>query len=186
MNVFEFHERYKISLTKARRIGKENPQWFDGTAGATDSLRATISKGNEPTAVQLVALIENPAGLLELGKYAGQVERELAALGNPQAEVAPRDVVANVMEAAKGEPEAVAILSDWVKRILAHGKPVNHAYIASRILLGIPATIRKFEAPRIPRALLNVRQQPGFASFWHVEKGTSRNRTVYQKLALDL
>jgi hypothetical protein len=186
MNVFEFHEQYKISLAKARRIGKENPHWFDGTSGATDGVRATIAKGNEPTAMQLVDLIENPAGILELGKYAGKVEHELAALGNAAGQVAPKEVVANIMEAAKGEPEAVEILMAWVKEILAHGKPVNHAYIAARLILGIPASIRKSEVPRIPRALLNVRQHPAFSGFWHVEKSASRNRTVYQKLALDL
>lgn len=185
MNVFEFHERYKLSLAKARRIAKDQPHWFDGSSGATDAIRATIMKGNEPTALQLLDLIENPAGLLELGKYATKAEQSIAALGNPQGQVAPREVAANIMEAAKGEPEAVQILVDWL-RLIVPADRVEHAFIATRLLLGIPATIRQFEAPRIPRALLNARQHPDFKNYWHVERGVSRNKTVYQKKGFDL
>lgn len=185
MNVFEFCERYHISLAKARRIAKENPHWFDATGSAFDTIRATIANGDRLTAMQLIELIENPAGLLELGKYAGQAELALRALGNPAGQVAPKAVVANIMEAAKGEPEAVQILVDWLRSIIPEN-PVNHAFIATRLLLGIPATIRKFEAPRIPRALLNARQHPDFKAYWHVEKGVSRNKTVYQKKGFDL
>lgn len=186
MNVFEFCERYHISLAKARRIAKENPHWFDATGSAFDTIRATIANGDRLTALQLIDLIENPAGLLELGKYATKAEQALAALGKPKGQVAPKEVVANIMEAAKGEPEAVQILVDWLKLIIPTTTAVEHAFIATRLVLGIPASIRKSEAPRIPRALLNARQHPDFANYWHVEKGVSRNRTLYQKLALDL
>ena len=56
---------------------------------------------------ELVQLIENPGELLNLGKYALKAERALVELGNPQAQVAPKDVAANLMEAAKNEPEEV-------------------------------------------------------------------------------
>lgn len=183
MNVFEFCERYHISLAKARRIAKDNPAWFSGTSSAFDLVRASLANGDRLTAAQLVELIKEPGGLLELGKYAGKAEREIAALGKPQA--APSEVVANIMEAAKGEPEALQILVDWLKSIIGES-PVGHAFIATRLLLGIPATIRKFEAPRIPRALLNARQHPEFAGYWRVEKQGARNVTIYQKKAFDL
>lgn len=186
MNIFDIAEEFHISLAKLRKLEKRGLLRTDNSATAADPIRARLAKGNDPTALQLVELIENPGGLLELGKYAPIAERALSALGNPQSQVAPSEVVANIMEAAKNEPEAVSILIGWTKQILSHGKPVNHAYIATRLLLGVPASIRKFEAPRIPRALLNVRQHPGFASFWRVEKLASQNRTIYQKLALDL
>ena len=183
MNLFEFCERYHISLAKARRIAKDNPAWFSGTGGAFDLIRATIANGDRLTAAQLVELLENPGGLLELGKYASKAERALAALGKPQA--APKEVVANIMEAAKGEPEALQILIAWLKSILPE-KPVSHAFIAVRLLLGIPETIRKYEGPRIPRALLNARQHPDFAGWWRVEKHGARNVTLYAKKEFDL
>lgn len=184
MNIFEFSERYHLSLAKSRRIAKDNPGWFNGTSSAFDGIRASLANGDRLTAAQLLELIEEPAGLLELGKYTGKAESELTALGKPQA--APMEVVANVMEAAKGEPEAVLILVNWLKSIIG-AKPVNHAFIAVRLLLGIPAGIRKYEGPRIPRALLNARKHPEFAGWWHTEAaGKNRNVTIYHKLALDL
>lgn len=186
MNVFEFCERYHISLTKGRRIAKENAHWFDESATATDALRSYLAKGVGITTMQLVDLIENPGWLLSLGRYAGKAEEALAALHNPRAQVAPKEVVANIMEAAKGEAEAVQILIDWLCSIIPAARPVDHAYIATRLILGIPANIREFEVPRIPRALLNARNHGAFAGFWHVEKGVSRNKTVYQNKALDL
>lgn len=185
MNVFEFCERYHISLAKGRKIAKENPHWFNASGSPFDTIRATIANGDTLTALHLLDLIENPGGLLELGKYASKAEQALAALGNPQTQVAPKGVVAYLMEAAKGEAEAVQILVDWL-RVIIPASPVNHAYIATRLLLGIPATIRESEASRIPRALLNARQHPDFAGYWHVEKGVSRNKTVYQKKGFDL
>lgn len=180
MNVFEFAEEFKLSLAKARKIKKRFPQIFDEADSAMDPLRATLAKGNRLTAPQLVELIENRAGLLELGKYAATAERELAALRNPQGQAAPKEVAANIMEAAKNEPEAVQILVNWLQEIIP-AQPVEHAFIATRLLLGVPEIIRKFEAPRIPRALLNARQHPDFAGWWRVEKSVSRNVTLYQK-----
>lgn len=185
MNIHEFSEEFRLSLAKTRAIKKRFPQIFDEADTAADALRSYLSKGVGITTGQLVDLIENPGRLLLLGRYAEKAEQALAALGNPQSQVAPKEVVANIMEAAKGEAEAVQILVDWLRTIIPE-KPVNHAFIATRILLGISATQRKFEAPRIPRALLNARSHPDFANYWHVEKGVSRNRTVYQKKGFDL
>ncbi len=186
MNIFEFAERYHLSLAKSRRIAKDNPAWFRDTDSVFDPIRTSLANGDKLTAAQLVELIEAPAGLLELGKYAGRAEAELSALGKPQA--APMEVVANIMEAAKGEPEALEILIGWLKTIIGE-KPVSHAYIAVRLLLGTPANIRKSEGPRIPRALLNARKQPSFAGYWHLQpvaSGKNRNITIYQKKMLDL
>lgn len=185
MNLFEFSEEFRISLAKARKIKKRFPQIFNEADSAFDPMRGTLSKGNRLTAPQLVELIENPGGLLELGKYATKAEQELAALGNPAGQVAPKAVVANIMESAKGEPEAVQILVDWLRTIIP-ADPVEHAFIATRLLLGIPATIRKYEAPRIPRALLNARKHDDFAGWWRVETVASQNRTYYQKKGFDL
>lgn len=185
MNVFEFSEEFRLSLVKTRAIKKRYPQIFDDNDSAVDAMRSYLAKGVGITTTQLVDLIENPSWLLSLGRYAEKAEQALAALGDPQGQVAPKEVVANIMEAAKGEPEAVQILVDWLRSIIP-ASPVNHAFIATRLLLGIPATIRNSEASRIPRALLNARQHPDFANFWHLEKGVSRNKTVYQKKGFDL
>jgi hypothetical protein len=185
MNIYEISEEFHISLAKLRKMKQKGILRVDDSTTAGDLIRATLAKGNEPTAAQLVDLIEKPSLLLELGKYVDRAEYHLRKLANPQNQVAPKDVVANVMEAAKGETEAVLIMVDWLKSIIPT-KPVGHAYVATRLLLGIPETIRKYEGPRIPRALLNARSHPNFAGWWRTEKQASRNVTLYQKLALDL
>lgn len=185
MNLFEFSEEFGISLAKVRRIKKRFPQIFDNADARFDPHRSRLAKGNRLTALQLVDLLENRGGLIELGKYAGKAERELAALGDPQGQVAPKEVAANIMEAAKDEPEAVKLVVDWLRSIIP-ADPVEHPYIATRLLLGIPANIRQYESPRIPRALLNARKHPDLAGWWRVENGPSQNRTIYQKSSFDL
>lgn len=185
MNVFEFSEKYKLSLAKTRRIKKDYPQIFDEADSRFDPMRSTLAKGNRLTAPQLVQLVEHPGNLLELGKYATTAEREVAALGDAKGQAAPKLVVANLMEAAKGEPEAVQILVDWMREIIPPD-PVEHAFIAVRILLGVPENIRRFEAPRIPRALLNARNHEDLAGWFRVETVASQKRTFYQKKGFDL
>src|SRR4051812_16061776 len=116
--VHEFSEEFHISLAKVRKIKKRYPQLFNETDSVCDIIRATVANGDRLTAMQLLELIENPSYLLELGKYAGQAQLALAALGDPKGQVAPNEVAANIMEAAKGEAEAVQILVDWLRSVI--------------------------------------------------------------------
>lgn len=182
--IYDFCEVFHISLSKARKMDKGGWLRLAGSNDALDPIRASLANGDHLTAAQLVELIEAPTGLAELGKYAAKAEREIAVLGKPEA--APSVVVANIMEAAKGEPEAVQILVDWLKSIIGKA-PIGHAFVAVRLLLGISEGIRKYEGPRIPRALLNARNHPSMAGWWRTELGPkNRNVTVYQKPNFDL
>ncbi len=185
MNIFEVAEKFKISLKKLRAMEKAGLLRLDQSAAASDPIRATLIKGNPLPVSMLVQLVDEPALLLELGKYAPAAQSQVAALGKPERETAPKPVAASVTDAAKNDPEAVALLCDWLRSIIP-GRPVGHAYLASRLLLGIPASIRKFEGPRIGRALLNCRNNPALAGWWTVKPGASQNSTIYRKLALDL
>jgi hypothetical protein len=185
MNIYEVAERHKISLKKLRAMDKDKLLRLDESANASDPIRATLMNGDPLPVRQLVQLIEEPGLLLDLGKYTSTAEAQIAALGKPQNEIAPKPVAAAVTDAAKNDPEAVAILVAWLKEIIPP-HPVGHAYIATRLLLGIPESIRKQQAPRIGRALLNCRNHPSFAGWWSVKPGVSQNSTAYQKLALDL
>lgn len=180
MTIFEFAEKYKISLSKVRRIAKDFPRIFDASTSAAEPIAATLINGDPLPVRQLVQLIEAPALFLELGKYANAARIQVAALGKPEREPAPMDVAASVTDASKNDPEQVAILCDWLRTIIpAH--PVGHAYIAARLLLGIHESLRKQQAPRIGRALLNCRNSPALAGWWTVKSGVSHNSTVYRK-----
>ena len=186
MNIFEAAEKYKLSLKKLRAMDKDGLLRLDESTSASDPIRATLIKGNPLPVAQLVLLIEEPGLLLDLGKYASEAERQLAALGKPLNEIAPKPVAAAVTEAAKNEPEAVVLLVEWLRQIIPE-RAVGHAYLATRLLLGIPPAIRKYEAPRIGRALLNCRNNPALAGWWSVgHRGASQNSTIYRKLVLDL
>lgn len=181
MNLFEFTEKFKISLRKARAMEKAGVLRLDENINerATE-IRALLIKGQPLTAALLCWLVENPAQVWELGRYASRAQDELDALGDARGQAAPKLVAAYVTDAAKGDPEAVGVLLDWLKRILP-AQPVAHSFIAVRLLLGLAPSVRKFDVPRIPRALLNCRRHDAFAGWWRVEAHKSRNVTIYQR-----
>lgn len=181
MNIFEFCERFHISLAKARKMNKAGVLRLDeNTSEAITEIRYSLSRGQPLTAAQLVELVENPSAVLDLGRYASRAQDELDALGDAKAQAAPKLVAAYVTDAAKGDPEAVGVLLDWLKRILP-AQPVSHSFIAVRLLLGLAPNIRQFDVPRIPRALLNCRRHDAFAGWWRVKAHKSRNVTIYQR-----
>lgn len=181
MNIFEFCERYHISFKKARRMERDGALALDGSMPENlEIMCRTLKNGDDLTAAQLVELVESPSAVLDLGRYAARAQDELDALGDARGQAAPKLVAAYVTDAAKGDPEAVGVLLDWLKRILpAH--PVSHSFIAVRLLLGLAPNIRQFDVPRIPRALLNCRRHDAFAGWWRVETKKSRNVTIYQR-----
>lgn len=184
MNIYEMAEEFKISLKKLKAMEKRGCLRVDGSAAESDPIRATLAKGNRLPVPQLVQLVEAPALLIDLGRFSEEAERQIAELGKPSA--APREISGLISEAAKNEPDAVAALMTWIKATLPSGKAVGHSWLAVRLLLGVPANLRKYEAPRIGRALLNCRNHPSFAGWWSVKPGVSQNSTIYHQSALDL
>lgn len=181
MNLFEFCERYHISFKKARRMERDGALNLDGSMPENiEIICRTLKNGDELTAAQLVDLVENPSAVLDLGRYASRAQDELDALGDAGGQAAPKLVAAYVTDAAKGDPEAVSVLLDWLKSVLPP-QPVSHSFIAVRLLLGLAPNIRQYDVPRIPRALLNCRRHDAFAGWWRVENRKSRNVTIYQR-----
>lgn len=185
MNIFEFSERYKISLAKSRLILKENPHWFDGSASTQGiEIRAWLSNGQPLTAMQLCALIENPGFMLDLGKHAYKAEEAIARLGNVKAEIAPLMVAACITDAVSKDPDALRVIIEWLKSVIP-SESVGHAYLATRLLLGLAPNVRQFDAPRLQRVFLNCRLHPSFANWFFVKKNFSKSITFYKK-PLDL
>jgi hypothetical protein len=51
----------------------------------------------------------------------------------------------------------------------------------------VPESLRQYEAPRLGRVLLKIRQRPEFTGWFHVEQTGSRNVTWYcRPVELDL
>jgi hypothetical protein len=184
--IYDFCERSHISLKKARRLDKEGWLRLSSEVTPLDEIRLTLRTGARRLSVaQLVYLVDNPSHMLELGKYGKLAEAQVDALDNPTHEIAPKEVAANILEAYKNEPEAVDIVASWVASIIPN-KPVNHAYLAVRLLLGVPENIRKYDFAHIQRVFMHCRAHPKLAGCWKTVRQASRNVTFYQKLALDL
>lgn len=179
MNISDFCERFHISERKARRIyaalSIEAPA---AELPLAVTIHRTLARGQPLTAVQLIALLEDPSLLGELGSYAGRAEAEIEALGT--IEPAPKAVAAHISDAARNYPGSVAVLLDWL-RATVPDRPVSHAYLAVRLLLGLSANIRHYDVPRIPRALLMCRRRPEFAGYWSVKNG----KTIYRLPKVD-
>lgn len=181
MNLFEFTEKFKISLRKARAMEKAGVLRLDeNTNERATEIRLLLSKGQPLTAAQLCELVEDPALVLDLGRYAARAREQIDALGNVKAETAPKEIAAYISEAARGDQEAVSVLLNWLFEIIP-AKRVGHSFIAVRLLLGLAPSVRKFDVPRIPRALLECRRRQEFAEWWTVEARGTRSQTFYKR-----
>lgn len=182
MNILEFCETFRISLAKARRMDKAGVLRLDeNTSEIETSIRHALTRGQPLSAFQLCALVENPGLLLSLGRYAGRAETLLAELGDVQAESAPREVAASILHAARGDDKAVSVLVDWIKRIIPARGSVSHSYIATRLLLGVPENLRKFEVPRLPRAIFYCRKGEALQGWFTVHEQGKRTFTLYHR-----
>lgn len=180
MNPHEFADKWKLSAKKVRQMIKADDWPSETDDPRTDAIRHLIAKGQPLTAAMLCELVESPAALLKLGRYAERASEQIDALGKAQAQAAPKEVTAYIADAARANGEAVAILIDWLKSIIpAH--QVDHSFIAVRLLLGLAPSIRKFEIAKIPRALHQCRQHPDFAGWFAAVPHGTRNKTFYKK-----
>lgn len=183
MNLFEFCEKFNISLRKARLMQKADVLRLDeNTSEIATRIRDLLAKGQPLTAEQLCALVEEPSLVLDLGRYSGRAQAQLDALGNVKAEIAPKQVVAYISDAARGDREAVSVLVDWLKSVIP-ARPVSHSYLAVRLLLGLAPSVRGFDVPRLPRALFECRKRAEFANWWQVSRNGTRSNTFYAQPA---
>lgn len=181
MNLREFCEEYRISISKARKMDKEGVLRLDsGESEHGAEIRQHLSKGQPLTVAQLLEMIENPSILRDLGRYREKAESQLEALGDVRAEAAPGEVAAYITDAARRNEEAIGVLVEWLKSTIPF-EPVTHHWIATRLLMGVPANIRKNDMPHILRALLNCRNSPDLKGWWRVETRRSRSVTCYQR-----
>ena len=103
MNIYEFCEEYRISIGKARKMETAGVLRLDpGESEHGAEIRQQLRKGQPLTVAQLLAIIEDPSVLRELGRYREKAESQLAALGDVEGEAAHREVAAYITDAARG------------------------------------------------------------------------------------
>lgn len=181
-NIFEISEETGISLAKLRRMDKKGFLRLDTVENeVVTQLRHYLARNQQMSVKQLMWLIENPSAIIDLGGKAPRARAQLAALGD--IEPAPSTVTAYIGDAARKDAEAVEILSQWLREVLP-AKPVSHAWISVRLLLGTPVggNLRASNISLIPLALMNVRRQASFAGWFEiVPAGETRTTTFYSR-----
>jgi hypothetical protein len=181
MNIAEFCQEFRISQKKAKAMQSRGVLLLvdDDTAQAA-AIRQSLIKGQPLSALQLVHLVESPSALMQLGRYASKASDQLDAIGDALGERAPIEIAAAISDAARGDRESLEALAAWLVSVLPV-EPVGHSWIAARLLLALPANIREFDAPRIPRALMRCRKIDSFAGAWRYSSRSGRKFTLYQR-----
>lgn len=188
MNIYEVSRRVGISLSKLRSLEKLKILKLYPEEELAPALRFHLGRNAHLSVAQLLALLDAPATLDDLGRYAVRARAQLTSLGDVKAGAAPRDVTAYSIDAGKGDVAAAEILAAWLRSVLP-GFAVTHHWVAVRLLIGLPESLREQNAKMLTLALLHVRKLPSFAGWWHSEEFGMRNTIKYHAkahLPLDL
>ena len=185
--LFEISTEFRISMKKLRKMHKRGLlRCEDSGDPIADNIRYFLGSGQHLSVTQLVALIEKPALMLEIGPNQDRAQAFLEAIGSP-VEPAPDDLWPELAGALTSDLGSLLRLIAWAKRAIPAGQQVSHHYLAVRLLLAVPEHLRKYEAPRLGKIFLNMRKRGEFAGWWHVEKQGARSVTWYhQPKNLDL
>lgn len=162
MNIFEIHEKSGVSLRALRKLEKLGVLRLESVDPMVERMAYMLGKSQQLPVDALAALVEDPGLLLELGRYAGEAEFQVSSLGKVDRDKAPADVAAEIEQAAKGDDAAVEKIAHWLQTIIPKDCAVGHHFVAVRLLLGVPGTLRKYAYSRLARALLNVRRHKSF------------------------
>lgn len=183
--LYEISEEMRISVKKLRQMHKKGYLRCDGSVDPiADDIRTFLNSGLHLTVKQLVALIDTPSLLLEIGPKQDKAQGYVESLGD--IDPAPDDVWPEIAGAAAGDKESVQKLVQWAyEAIPAEGK-VSYHYLAVRLLLAVPEDLRKYEFPRLNKAFLNMRKSPEFEGYWFTERQGKRNVTWYHQPSFDL
>jgi hypothetical protein len=177
----EFCQKYRISHAKAKRMHKDGAlRVADAPSDIGAKIFETLAIRNPLSALELCGLIDDPGLILTLGRHTDKASAQLQAVGDAAKDKAPKEIAAILADASSGDPASVQALADWIKSVLPQ-EPVRYPWLACRLLLAFPANVRQFEAPRIVRALANVRKLESFAGWFRYEKISGRKAAIYAR-----
>ena len=152
-----------VSLANLRKL--ERMGWLkfanvsaDPLKADAEALRFHLSRNQALTVAQILMLLDRPELLDELPpKYGERASVQLAALGNAGSEAPSSTVTAYIADAARGDTDAAERLATWLKGALP-ARDVGHAWVAVRLLLGVPPHMRDDAGKAIPLALMHARK----------------------------
>lgn len=186
MNIYQLSLKSEIPLKALRRLEKLGVLKVDAGNEELEKLIFHM-RGNQILSVaQLLRLIEQPDLLAEMRawkpRYAKRAREQIAALGDMSSSLAPRDVTAAVVGAARGEDDESLVIAEWLKTVLP-AVPVGHAWVAVRLLLPLNEFMRGNVAPSVNIALMNMRKLPELRGWWRSDKIGTRSVIQYWRPA---
>lgn len=177
--VEEMSSRYAISLKKLRRMERDGVLNVEAGDPTILQMLSALRSGNQLSVSQCVDLLTAPALFAQLGGYETKARGQLALLGSVVVP-APDSAAMAIVDAAAYDAGALERLADWIKATIPE-QPCTHHYLAVRLLLGVQTNLRQYEAPRIPRAFLNVRKSGLLAGWFEIVKQRGKNATIYHR-----
>ena len=180
LTIYQMNEKYNVSIRKLRRMQKDGCLRSDSSGDPiADDIRVMLSSGQHLSVKHIVALLEKPELVGELGDRQDIAQAQLRAIGKP--EPAPDDLWPEMAAAAANDPAALLKLIAWAQDVLPAGQRVRHHWLAVRLALAVPENLRKYEYPRLNRILHNMRRQPAFSGWFTVNRSGARSVTWYHK-----
>lgn len=177
MNIHDISRRTHIPLGSLRKLERLGVLMVDDEHDLAPAIRLHLGRNQQMSVAYLLALLDTPALVDDLGKYVDRAKGQVAALGDVKATAAPREVTAEIPEAAKGKPDALRALADWAKAILP-ADPVPYHWLAVRLLFPLNEFLREQNSPLVNLALLKLRQSPEFAG-WSATIGAKRPSVIF-------
>lgn len=188
MNIHDISRRTHIPLGSLRKLERLGVLMLDEEHDAAPAIRLHLGRNQQMSVAHLLALLDTPALVDDLGKYVDRAKGQVAALGDIKASAAPREVTAEIPEASKGKPDALRTLADWAKSILP-AEPVSYHWLAVRLLFPLNEFLREQNAPLVNLALLKLRQSPEFAGWSRSVPRGGKTTTIFSRpanISLDL
>lgn len=182
MNIHDISRRTHISLANLRKLERLGVLMLDDENELAPVLRLHLGRNQRMTVAHMLALLDAPAMIAELGKYADRAKSQVDALGDVKASVAPREITAEIPEAAKGNPQAIRALGDWIKGALPE-YAVPYHWIAVRLLFPLNEFLREQNSRLVNLALLKLRQSPDFAGWSRSVPRGGKTTTIFSRPA---
>lgn len=156
MNLYEFAEKFDISLRKARLMHEAGVLALDlADDPELSEIRLLLAKSAPLPVLKLCRLATDPQACKALGKYSAKAAEQVAVVGSSPVP-APRPIAALIAEAARKDLQACKALLTWMGATLP-SEPVPYAWIGVRLLLGINPANRKAEFRHLRPAMRWVR-----------------------------
>lgn len=157
MNIREISAKSGVGVKALAKLERMGVLKVDAENMLAAEIRFHLARSKTLTVAYMLALLDDPSLLEDLGNYQDRAKRQIAALGNVKESVAPNAIRAYVRDAGQGSPTAAQCIATWARSIAPAGG-VSYHWLAVRLLIGAPENLMQEDLRAMRFALLNVRK----------------------------